>query len=638
MTEAFVGRVALGLALTLAVYGAVASIAGGRGRPQLAASARSSAYGMLALVAVSTGALVTALVRNDFAVAYVAQHSNLATPVVWRVTALWSGDGGSLLLWNLALAGWVAAMAIALRRGRPAFAPWSLAVAFAVSACFLLLVVLPASPFVLSSVVPADGSGAPPLLQDHPLMAIHPPILYLGFVGTVVPFALAVGALLTGDRSEGWIASLRRWILADWCLLTAGIALGALWSYTVLGWGGYWAWDPVENLALLPWLATTASLHALHRPGTSRRWRPATATLAVAPFALVVLATSLTRGSLLVSVHAFADSPTQPLMMGFLAALFVGVGVLLAVRAPRLAPAATGRGGAERAGVALLVTAAAVVLAGTLTPLAIEAATGRQVAVLGSFFDRTVGPLVLAILALIAFGSRRSAAHLNAVHVVAAVGGIVVALVLSLGGSSPVASLALGVCAGSLLGIVAGAVSAGRDGLRGTWPSTVSHLGLAIAVTGIVVSTAFATDADVQLMRGGTTEAGGGVVTMRDLAITHDARRTLATATIEVSRGGASTTLTPGLASYAGADASPVARPALHVGGPFGSDVLASLIVVDGRRATVRLSTRPGATWIWIGAAIMVGGGLVRRRRRTSLATPAPASTSTPPERVLELA
>src|SRR6266508_2435233 len=319
------GTFALLLGLVLAVYGLVASVLGARrDRPLLVESARTTAFSLLAVVAAANGAMLAAILSNDFAIKYVAENSSRATPTFFKVLSLWSADEGSLLLWNLVLAGFIAAVAFRFRRTRPETLPWALAVMFAVSAFYLVLVLGPTTPFGTLATAPLDGRGPLPLLQNHPLMAAHPPFLYLGFIGFTVPFAFAIAALLTGSVSDRWIRITRRWTLAAWIFLTIGLVLGALWSYGVLGWGGYWAWDPVENVAVLPWLTATAFLHSVmiqERRGMLKVWN---LSLIMSTFALTTFGTFLTRGSILSSVHAFAQSLVGPLYLGFLVVFLIG--------------------------------------------------------------------------------------------------------------------------------------------------------------------------------------------------------------------------------------------------------------------------------------------------------------------------
>src|SRR5437773_6833712 len=245
------GTFALLLALVLALYGVVASVIGARkGRPLRVESARTTAFSLLALVAAANGAMLAAILTNDFAIRYVAENSSRATPTFFKVLSLWSADEGSLLLWNLILAGFIAAVAIRFRRRRPETLPWAMAVMYGVSAFYLLLVLGPTSPFERLSVSLADGRGPLPLLQNHPLMAAHPPFLYLGFIGFTVPFAFAMAAMITGRLSDAWIRITRRWTLAAWIFLTIGLVLGALWSSGVLGWGGDWGWGAVGGVGV----------------------------------------------------------------------------------------------------------------------------------------------------------------------------------------------------------------------------------------------------------------------------------------------------------------------------------------------------------------------------------------------------
>src|SRR5437870_3045314 len=373
------GTFALMLALALAIYGLVAAVAGVRqGRPLLVESARTTAYSLLGVVAAANGAMLAAILANDFSIKYVAENSSRATPTFFKVLSLWSADEGSLLLWNLILAGFIAAVAIRFRRRRPETLPWAMAVMYGVSAFYLLLVLGPTSPFERLSVSLADGRGPLPLLQNHPLMAVHPPFLYLGFIGFTVPFAFAIAALITGNLSDRWIRITRRWTLAAWIFLSVGLVLGALWSYGVLGWGGYWAWDPVENVALLPWLMATAFLHSViiqERRGMLKVWN---LSLIVGAFALTTFGTFLTRGSILSSVHSFARSLVGPLYLGFLVVVLVaGFGLIAgrswALRTEGRFDSALSRESVFLGNNLLLVAIALVVLLGTIFPLVVEA-------------------------------------------------------------------------------------------------------------------------------------------------------------------------------------------------------------------------------------------------------------------------
>ena len=404
------GTFALVVALGLAIYGLIASILGARRRDALLAeSARSTCFSLLALVAAANGAMLAAILTNDFAIRYVAENSSRATPTFFKVLSLWSADEGSLLLWNLILAGFISAVAFRFRKRRPETLPAAMAVLFAVQCFYLVLVLGPTRPFATLAAPPLDGQGPLPLLQNHPLMAAHPPFLYLGFIGMTVPFAFAVAALAHGTLSDRWIRLTRRWALAAWIFLTIGLVLGALWSYGVLGWGGYWAWDPVENVALLPWLVTTAFLHSVviqERRGMLKVWN---LSLVVGAFALTTFGTFLTRGSILSSVHSFARSAVGPMYLGFLVlVLLVGFGLIAAqswrLRSEGRFDSALSRETTFLGNNLVLVAVTFIVLIGTIFPLVVEAISDRQVTVGGPYFKESTVPLFLALLLLMGVG------------------------------------------------------------------------------------------------------------------------------------------------------------------------------------------------------------------------------------------
>src|SRR5262250_3379336 len=392
--------------LVVSGYGLLAAAVGAKtGRPALVESARRCAFGLFAIMVVVNATMLVALLSNNFTLRYVAGNSALETPTFFKTLSLWAADDGSLLLWNLILAGYIAAVALRFRTDRPPTFPYALSVLFAVQAFYLILVNGPAHPFASLANPPPDGRGPAPLLQNHPLMAVHPPFLYLGFIGFTVPFAFGVAALLAGQGSDQWISVIRKWTLVVWCFLTVGLLLGALWSYSVLGWGGYWAWDPVENVALLPWLMSTAFLHSVmlqERRGMARLWNIA---LVIGAFALMTFGTFLTRGNVLSSVHAFAQTSVGPAYLAFLAlVLLAGFGLvawrLPTLRSPATLTSAVSREGAFVANNMLLLAATAIILLGTVFPLAVEAVTGQQVTVGGPYFRSSIAPVFLLILLL----------------------------------------------------------------------------------------------------------------------------------------------------------------------------------------------------------------------------------------------
>src|SRR5947208_15057958 len=404
------GTFCLALRVALAAYGLIASVWGvRRGRPLFVESARSTAYAVLGALAAANGAMMAALLSNDFSIRYVAENSSRETPTFFKVLALWSADDGSLLLWNLILALFVAAVAFRFRRRRPETLPYALATLGVVQVFYLALVSGPSRPFASLAVAPSDGTGPLPLLQNHPLMAVHPPFLYLGFIGMTVPFAFGIAALVTGNLSDEWIRLTGRWALGAWIFLTVGLILGALWSYGVLGWGGYWAWYPVENVALLPWLVTTAFLHSVVIQDRRGMLEVRNLSLVVGAFALTTFGTFLTRGSILSSVHSFARSAVGPMYLGFLVlVLLVGFGLIAAqswrLRSEGRFDSALSRETTFLGNNLVLVAVTFIVLIGTIFPLVVEAISDRQVTVGGPYFKESTVPLFLALLLLMGVG------------------------------------------------------------------------------------------------------------------------------------------------------------------------------------------------------------------------------------------
>jgi cytochrome c biogenesis factor len=366
---------------------------------------------LLVLVAglLAAGVMEWALLTHDFSLEYVARNGSRSTPVLYTVASLWGALEGSILLWALVLGGYLTAMVrrFRTRADDPLFS-WALLTGLVVAAFFFGLMLGPANPFrLVGGVVPADGPGPNPLLQNHPLMAFHPPILYLGYVGFTVPFSFAVGALVTGRLGEGWLVEARRATLLAFGALTVGIVLGGWWSYEVLGWGGYWAWDPVENASFLPWLTATAYLHSVlvqERRGMLRVWN---LSLLVATFCLTIFGTFLTRSGVINSVHSFTQSAIGPILLGFLVVVMVVSVGLIAWRADRLRSpgridSPLSREGAFLANNLLFAAFALVVLLGTVFPLVAEAYDGRQLSVGEPYFDSMTRPIGFVLLFLMA--------------------------------------------------------------------------------------------------------------------------------------------------------------------------------------------------------------------------------------------
>ena len=633
-----------------ALIGLAAALMALRGRWPIERAIRAAWVTAAALVGANL-AMVAALASHDFSISYVAQVGSRATPLLYTVASLWGALEGSILFWAGLLSVVLLLLAVRARGPDREDLPAALAVLFAVLAFFAFIVLVPGNPWLRVSPVPTDGPGPNPLLSNHPLMAIHPPLLYLGFVGLSVPFALTVAALLRGRLDDRWLAVTRRWTLIPWVALSAGLILGAWWSYAVLGWGGYWAWDPVENVALLPWLTATAFLHSAMvtaRRGILRGWNVA---LVVSSFVLTILATLITRSGVLNSVHAFTQSVIGPLFLVLLAAVAVGSLVLVALRLPT-----GGSGGAPLGSRAtafllnnlVLVAIAATVLFGTLFPLLAEAIGGAQVSVGAPYFERVIGPLALGLLVLLGvgptlpWGAWTPSARRRLLPGGLGAAGAAAMLALVDGRPEVVAAGAAGVFALIesiwLLGRRLTALRRPRQRLesgRRSLGGLTAHAGLAVIALAVLGSAAGRTDVTATLRAGGSLALGSDLLTLDGIEqATDDAGRRSVRARIRLDDGGTATLLAPTLTLFTTSSAA-IATPAI-VPGPL-ADLYVTLTNVDpaAGTATVRMARYPFVSWLWVGGGIIVAGGLLAawpagRRRDRSNADPSPTIASDP--------
>lgn len=627
-----------------ALIGTYAAIRAARGQWSVAAAIRA-AWCALAGLAAANGLMVVALVRHDFSIAYVAQVGSRETPLLFTVASLWGALEGSILFWAGLLAAVTVLLALRTRdeddRGR---LPWALAVLLALTAFFALIVVGPGNPWGRVWPVPADGPGPNPLLQDHPLMAFHPPLLYLGFVGLAVPFALTVDALLGGRLDEGWLRLSRRWTLGPWVLLTLGLVAGAWWSYAVLGWGGYWAWDPVENVALLPWLTATAFLHSAmvgRRGGLLLPWNVA---LVVASFALTLFATLVTRSGVLDSVHAFTRSAIGYLFVGLLGAVLVGTVGLALLRLPgagadgRLAA----RGRAFLLNNLLLAATATTVLFGTIFPLVAEAVAEARLSVGAPYFDRVVGPLAVGLLVLVGTGPALPwgdwSPRARRALVPGAGAAAVTAAILASRGADP-AALA-GTAAGTFALVQSGSFLVRRV-LRRSGPAVtsvrirrlnarmlgglVSHVGVGLLALAVVASGTGKREVVRSLRPGDTVEAFGRSLTFVRSEERPGPNRTVVAATLRIGEGASGIEVEPAL-NVVRTSSQAIASPAI-LPGP-GEDLYIVLLDLDPTTgaATVRIGSHPFVSWIWpAGALVAFGGALAAWPVRARGLVPAPA-------------
>jgi len=403
------GRVCLSLALLIALYGIAASLYGASsGKRQWVDSGRRAVYALAGVLTLAFVVLEAAFLRSDFSFELVGSHSSTTTPTFYKATAMWSSQEGSLLLWVWLLALWSSLVLFATRRRLREIAPYATAVLLGFAAFFVALVVFLASPFELADPRPAEGVGLQPLLR-HPSMMVHPPMLYSGYTLFAVPFAFAIGALITRRLSPDWIAATRRFALAAWFFLGLGVLLGARWSWSELGWGGYWAWDPVENASLMPWLTGTAFLHSAmiqEKRGMLKVWN---VSLVLATGVLAVLGTFLVRSGILESIHAFGASTLGKPFLGFIAVLVAGCVVLVLTRLGDLRPQGRFESLLSRESIFLLnnlvlVGLCFVIFWGTFFPLISEAVTGQRASVGPPWFDRYTVPLAIALVLLSGVG------------------------------------------------------------------------------------------------------------------------------------------------------------------------------------------------------------------------------------------
>ncbi|MDV6011854.1 heme lyase CcmF/NrfE family subunit [Haloechinothrix sp. LS1_15] len=584
-------------------------------------------------------ALEVALLTDNFAVSYVADNHSTATPWWFTVMAAWAALEGSLVLWALVLAGYTALVARQVRSASDRLGTGALGVMGLVNVFFFGLLATVANPFEVLEQPPADGPGPNPLLVDHWLMLLHPPLLYLGFVGFTVPFAFAISALLLRRGGVDWLRRTRRANLVAWSFLTAGVVLGAWWAYEVLGWGGYWAWDPVENAALIPWLVATAFIHSAVvqvKRGMLQAWN---FVLVIATFALTILGTFITRSGAVASVHAFTESQIGPAFLGFLLVVLVGGFTLFALRGERLASTSRPESLASREGVflinnLLLTLFAFVVLLGTIYPILVEAVTGSEVSVGRPFFDRMAVPLSFALLLAMGIGPftpYRYASPAVLWHrlriplllACAAAATLVLAGITSPGVVTVVA-LATGIAAGTVRQLVATAPKPRLRGMarlvsgqRAYWGGQLAHLGVALVAVVIATSAALVTEDTVTLDRGDSLSFSGYEVTFTGISQQRQPDREITRAHLEFARDGSHRwEATPRLSHF---DAQPDAIGAPDVWVRPGSDIYVALsqLEVDEDRISVNIYQYPLKVWLWVGGLVIVAGGFWALSGRT---------------------
>ena len=644
--NAALGSAGVLLGLVSCIAGVVTVAVGLRGdRVALIRTGKTYAFLALGGAVLATVAMQRGLITRDFSMQYVADNGSSRTPALFNVATMWSALEGSILLWALVLAGYTALIAHRFRdRLDDKLAGWALLTMLATGVFFFALMVGPANPFRSVSVpIGYDGPGPNPLLQNHPLVAFHPPMLYLGYVGFTVPFAFAIGALVTGRVGEGWLLVTRRWTLFAWGFLTAGIILGAWWSYEVLGWGGYWGWDPVENASLLPWLTGTAYIHSVmvqERRGMLRVWN---LSLLCATFALTILGTFLTRSGVLDSVHAFSESGIGPWLLSFFAVIVVVTVGLIGWRGDRLRSpgridSPLSREGSFLANNVLFAALAFIVLLGTVFPLIVEALTDDRLSVGAPYFDRMSMPIGLALLFLMAIAPvlpwRKASTELLRVRLfwpsVAATAAVTGSVLFGNRGLAPVVAFGLGAFAGgaALRQIV---LASRRNGWRGVVGRTnggmVVHLGVVVFAVALAASQSYAAETELRLREGAVATVGSHTLEYEGMDETEGPEKTTIAALVRVDGG---VVYRPAINRFRFGNQS-IGTPSVKTS--LTEDVYLTLLEPPenpGDPVVIRVVLQPLVTWLWIGGGLMaIGTALAafpgRRRRPTD-----PTSASDP--------
>ncbi len=640
-----IGSFGVVLTLASALTGAITIIFGVRySRDRLRIIGARYAWVALAGMCISTFAMQRGLITRDFSIRYIAENGSSLTPSLYNVATMWSALEGSILLWGLILAGYLAVVARKFRnRLADPMVSWALVSMFLVMAFFALAMLGPANPF--QSFNPPsgyDGPGPNPLLQNHILVAFHPPMLYLGYVGFTVPFSFALAALITGRLGEGWLLQTRRWTLLAWGFLTAGIILGAWWAYDVLGWGGYWGWDPVENASLLPWLTGTAYLHSVlvqERRGLLRVWN---LSLVCATFLLTILGTFITRSGIIASVHAFSEGGIGPWLLGFFSLVLVIVVSLIFWRGEELRSqggidSPISREGAFLANNLAFGAFAFVILLGTVFPLIVEATQNRQISVGAPYFERMSMPIGFVLLFLMAVAPllpwRKANRELLSDRLEWPAWGAVLALVLAVVSGARGLVPLLGFAFAGFAGMSATRhliLSVRRNKWRGLVGRSnggmIVHLGVVSLAIGLIASSSYLSQASYSLQAGETVQFGDSSVTYMSADRISFPNRIQERVMIDIDGD----ILTPSVERFT-ASGQLVPSPATKTS--VKEDIQVALLnPPEGEKNSIviQITKQPMLIWIWLGGVIMLTGTLLsavntqrvgKTRKRPELST-----------------
>ncbi|MFZ4743794.1 MAG: heme lyase CcmF/NrfE family subunit [Limnohabitans sp.] len=621
------GHFALILAACVALLQGVLPLAGTWGdRQRWQSLARPAATLQFLLIAASFAALANAALTNDFSVKYVANHSNSLLPAAYQLASVWGGHEGSLLLWVLMLAGWTVAVAWFSRSLPQVMVARVIGVLGLISTGFLTFILTTSSPFERLLPAAADGRDLNPLLQD-PGLVIHPPMLYMGYVGFSVAFAFAIAAMLSGRLDAAWARWSRPWTVVAWVFMTAGIGLGSWWAYYELGWGGWWFWDPVENASLMPWLFGTALIHALmvtDKRGGFKAW---SVLLAIGAFSLSLLGTFLVRSGVLTSVHAFAADPKRGVFVLLFLAVVVGSSLtLFALRAPKATLGGkiglVSRESMLLINSVLLVVATGAVLLGTVYPLVVDALNLGKLSVGAPYFNTVFVPLMVPVVFLmvpggIAHWREARWAELSRRLRVPAIGAVLAAglmpFVMETWSWSGLMGIALAtwVVLGLLLQIVDRFQKPGRIPIS-FWGMHLAHLGIAVVVVGITMVKGYEVERDVRMAKGDTVSIGPYSFELGPVMEVTGPNYKAARAEVKVTKNGSTIEiLHPEKRRYF-SSAMPMTEAAIDSG--LFRDLYVSLgeaIESDPPQWSVRVFYKPFVSWLWAGALLMVLGGIL---------------------------
>ena len=643
-----VGELSLWVALLMAVWAATVSFAGGQmRRADLIESGERAIYATLAMVVLASLGLWTALLTHDFSIRYVASYTSANLPKVYTIAAFWGGQSGSLLFWALILSIFSAIALWTNRTRNRELMPYVTGTLALILVFFLAMICLGSNPFERLDFIPLDGRGLNPQLQN-PGMAIHPPNLYLGYVGTSIPFAFAIAALLTRRLDSEWLAAVRRWALLSWFFNTMGIVLGMWWAYVELGWGGYWAWDPVENASLLPWLVNTAFLHSImvqEKRGMLRKWN---VTLVVSAFLLSIFGTFITRSGVISSVHSFAQSPVGKWFAGFLILAIVVTAYLVSTRLQDLKSTAVLESMVSREAAFLynnlvLVGIAFSVLWGTLFPIISEAVRGNKITVGPPFFNTVNIPLGLLLLLLTGIGPliawrRASVANLKRQFLIPVASAVAIGILFFALGVHNLAALLSFTFGGLVLATIVQEFYKGVNARhhmygesrvialprlvarnRRRYGGYIVHFGV-VVVFAAFAGLAFKREFDLTLNPGDSktvTDAWGHRWTFLSQGISRYTvlNRDVTAIALDVTRDGKPAgVITSEKRQHVDSRGAPTFEPSTEVGimGSFKQDVYVVLAGVRGADdAEIRVTFNPLVRWVWLGGGLMAIGGLI---------------------------